>query len=627
MNRRLPLLNWFASSLAYRLVGTVALVLGVLSLVFLVVVVDFYRGRIGAEQVRAAGQFNTLLQASLENAMLKRDLDGLRAILVDIARGPEIDSVSVLNTALEVRFTSDTGTGAVPNMSRPEIAEALARRESLTLTVDDPGGASFVRSITPVANQPECHECHGTVAERPVNGILVVDYAFDALGGDIRASAMWLAALGLVVIASTAAAVSWVVHRSVLVPVRALSRATEDFGNGNGTLTLPPGGHDEMSRLGRSFESMASHLQVTMGGLRASEARLQAVIDAIPDGIRVIDRQHRIVRANAAYARRAGLPLERVLGQTCHASSHGSATPCAETMVLCPLVEIRSPGETLTCRQIHIDRDGQEHHVEVAAAWVDLGTADSPAPGIVESIRDLDQQAQLGQEHRLAELGLLAAGLAHEIFNPLSSINMLVSAIAQDVESAGDRRLDGHLQTLRDEIARTLALTGSLLTLCQPSGENLLLSLAEVVPSALAILEFEAQKTGAQMHLDVPADLRVMASESDLRMSLTNLVQNALHAMPEGGTVSVTVRRVGNRVRITVADTGHGIPAADLRRVLLPFWTRRADGTMGRGLGLTLVLSAMERAQGRLDVESTPGVGSCFTLDFPDPDATEGPQG
>ena len=103
-------------------------------------------------------------------------------------------------------------------------------------------------------------------------------------------------------------------------------------------------------------------------------------------------------------------------------------------------------------------------------------------------------------------------------------------------------------------------------------------------------------------------------------MSLSNLVLNGIHAMPGGGQLTVTARRDGPEVRIQVIDTGHGIAPDDLRRILLPFWTRRADGSRGSGLGLPLVLAAMERAKGRLEVESVPGIGSRFTLVYPGPE-------
>ena len=104
-------------------------------------------------------------------------------------------------------------------------------------------------------------------------------------------------------------------------------------------------------------------------------------------------------------------------------------------------------------------------------------------------------------------------------------------------------------------------------------------------------------------------------------MLVTNLMLNAFHAMPGGGNVVVEGRREGGEVVLRVRDQGIGIAAADLGRVFLPFWTRRADGSPGRGLGLSIVQAIVSRCNGRISVESALGQGSTFTIRLPDPDA------
>lgn len=103
-------------------------------------------------------------------------------------------------------------------------------------------------------------------------------------------------------------------------------------------------------------------------------------------------------------------------------------------------------------------------------------------------------------------------------------------------------------------------------------------------------------------------------------MAVTNLVLNALHAMPGGGVVRITGRRAADGLRLEVADEGVGIAPEHLGRIFLPFWTRRADGSPGRGLGLSIVQAIVTRWKGRIEVESTPGKGSTFRLRLADPD-------
>jgi len=615
--------GWFAADLRRRLMGTLGLVMVLLSVLFLTLVLNTYRNRLLSEQERAAGRFNGLLQASLENAMLKRDLHGLQAILADIGQAPGILGLQVLNPAFEVRFASDPEAVGT-SLDSPAMRELLTGVPGTTRILSADGDA--LRAVTAVPNQPPCHDCHGSMADHPVNGLLAVDYDAADLGRDARRGAMTLAGMGSLVVFATTLTAWWALSRTVLRPVGALSAAMETLHDGNYRNRVEARGEDEISRLGQGFNRMADRLEESFAALHRSEERLQAVIDAIPDGIRVIGSDYRVVMVNAAYARSRGEPPERLIGKPCHVLSHRRATPCPVTLVRCPLAELGPSRPTITCRQIHAGPGQGETHVEVAAAFLDSGARGSGV-SVVEAIRDLDQQAQLGQEHRLAELGMMAAGLAHEIFNPLSSINLVISALEHDLPAGGRAAVRPHLDTLLREINRTLELTHSLMTLCQPPGEAVLLTVAEVIPQTLEILRFEARKAGAKLSCELPGDLRLLVAESDLRLAVTNLVQNALHAVGREGEVRVSARRVAGRVRLTVSDNGRGIAPEDIARVTLPFWTRRADGTQGRGLGLTLVQAAMDRAGGRLEIDSSPGKGSRFTLDFPDPDRRGGVEG
>jgi signal transduction histidine kinase len=119
------------------------------------------------------------------------------------------------------------------------------------------------------------------------------------------------------------------------------------------------------------------------------------------------------------------------------------------------------------------------------------------------------------------------------------------------------------------------------------------------------------------LELDASAP-RVLAQESDLRMIALNLAQNALHAMPGGGTLTVRTSRVGDRVEILFADTGVGIAAEDLERIFDPFFSRRADGSQGTGLGLSISRALARSFHGDVSVESRPGAGSGFTLQLPE---------
>lgn len=609
---------WGGARLQRRMVLALAAVLLALSAAMLGVVSGLYRARLAAEMERASLQVSGLLHSALENAMLKRDLPGLEAIVADLGKDPDIRAVRILNPQFEVRFASDPAlVGAV--LDSPPVRRALDTRSPLTDLTG--AGPDVVRAIRPVPNQPQCRVCHGDRAEKPVNGLLVVDYAAAGLQAETRRSMGLLMLAGLVVVGSSLLASWLVLRRTVLAPLSRLAAGTEALAGGHLDHRLAVQGSDEFAGLARGFNRMAERLQGAMATAESARATVQSVIDAIPDAIRVIGPDHRIHLANAAYADHVGQPLAAIVGQPCYRSSHRRGEPCIETLAICPLVESAAGRLPLTCRQSH-RRGETEVHVEVAAAPVILPIDGRDQPCVVEAIRDLDQQARLSQEQRLSELGLLSAGLAHEIYNPMSSISLLLEAARAGLAEGRTEETADRLKVIGEEVARTLRITDSLLSLClPPSDEAVLVEIDRVVPEALALLGFLARQGGCRLESDITPGLRLLGSESDLRMAVTNLALNAIHAMPNGGLVLVSGRRRGADIVLSVSDQGIGIEPDHLRQIFLPFWTRRADGTPGRGLGLSIVHAIVTRWQGRIEVRSTPGRGSTFRLHVPDPDA------
>lgn len=621
MRKRLA--EWLGARLYRRIMAALAVVMLVLSLAFLIALSQLYRGRINAEQERAALQIGRLLHAALETAMLRRDLPGLQAILNDVATDPDIRAIRILNPDLEVRFATDPAFLG-EHLDAAETRSALETRQPLALPVAS-GGDAGVRAVEPVANREPCQQCHGPIAAQPLNGLLVIDYDGAGLDAEMRRTGLALALAGLGVMLAGLAAAALVLRRSVTLPLERLDKGTRALAGGDYDHRLPVHGSDEVARLSRHFNDMSERLQAAVARLDEAGRTLQAVIDAIPDGIRVIGPDYRILMANRAYARQVGRACSGVIGQPCHLLSYDRDAPCADTLIVCPVAEAAKGGLPLTCRQTHRDAAGAERHMEIGAARLTLSVEGVPASCVVEAIRDLDGQAQLSQEQRLNELGLLAAGLAHEIHNPLSSITLLLDATREDLAAGGTEMAARRLGTIGSELHRTLSLTNSLMLLAAPQSDDpVLIELERTIPEALAILSFQARAAGAVVDCHVAPGLRLLATEGDMRMMLTNLVLNAFHAMPAGGTVRITARREAGRVTLTVADQGTGISPADLARIFLPFWTRRADGSPGRGLGLSIVQSVIRRWGGEIAVDSRPGAGTTFTIRFPDPDAMKG---
>ena len=610
-------MRWWHSRLGRKFALGTAVGLLASSLVFLALFLGLYRTELSAERSAAAAQVNQLLQTSLENAMLKRDLDGLRVIVERLGQQPGIAAVFITDPRGEIRFASDP---ALLNGMQPPVP---ADRSAFTQFVVTPSGDEILRSVNPVANRDACRECHGPVAQKPVNGILYVDYDAAPIREKASRTTLLLMGSGAVIVLLNLAGGWWFIQRYVLGPVGALAATSEGLAAGDLDRRVTPAGDDELGQLAITFNDMAGQLQERVALVEHQREFLQALLDAIPDGVRVIGPDYRVVLTNRAYRDQLGLGAADGVGEPCHLAAHQSTTPCPPTLITCPLHEIKTRAAPVKALHRHQDRDGNTSDVEIYAAPLVTMRDGRAQVMVVESIRDLSQQVQYSHEQKLAELGKLATGVAHEIHNPLASIRLALDGLRAGTSEI-DPEVVEYLDLVDQEVDKCVKFTERLLRLgMQPPDAPELVEVESIATDMLALLHWEAQQIGVSVHTALHPGLRVLASDSGLRMVLLNLIQNAFHAMPSGGELYLGTCRVGRWVEISVRDTGIGIEPDRLQRIFDPFHSRRADGARGTGLGLSIVRTIVDNWGGRVEVQSEPGKGSVFRVSLPDPAAEE----
>jgi signal transduction histidine kinase len=226
--------------------------------------------------------------------------------------------------------------------------------------------------------------------------------------------------------------------------------------------------------------------------------------------------------------------------------------------------------------------------------------------------RELDRQ--MFQTEKMATMGELAMGVAHEIGNPLAGMKAVVQSMQFKKDLPPSIRPP--LQRLEAEIDRLTSFLRTFHGLAAPEithrEECLLVALLDDV---LFWTRKEAQTRGVAIDCKGVDELPALwADPQQFRQILLNLVLNAIHAMPDGGHIAIRAHFEGDRARIEVADSGHGIPADVMPHIFDPFFTTRSNGT---GLGLSIVRKIAEQHAARIDVDSEIGHGACFTLLWP----------
>ncbi len=224
-------------------------------------------------------------------------------------------------------------------------------------------------------------------------------------------------------------------------------------------------------------------------------------------------------------------------------------------------------------------------------------------------------------EERRTLLSRLLAGLAHEIRNPLSSLNIHVQLLEEDLaalDAPTREKLSGRLGIIHGELVRLESIVTQFLSLAGPSSINLQpLDPGPVIDHVCALLRPEAAARQIELAAVVPADLPALSADPDqLKQALVNLILNAIQAIPGAGRIEVRAGVTGppDRLAIEVCDTGPGVPSDRQAVIFEPFYTTKAEGV---GLGLWIVQQIVSAHGGTVAVANGSSGGAVFTLQFP----------
>jgi two-component system NtrC family sensor kinase len=372
---------------------------------------------------------------------------------------------------------------------------------------------------------------------------------------------------------------------------------------------------------GKKEESLQAQLTNTTGELERTRDFLRNTLDALPDPLFVKDRQHRWVAVNSAFSRLLGLPAKELLGK-----SDGDFVPADQVALFWKQDdEVFRTGRPLETEQTYEDVTGSRFLITKKAPF----TGADGEPFLVVSMRDVTDRRRLEMQLRLADrmasVGTLAAGVAHEINNPLAYVTSNLSYLSEEL--ARDEVVQGLLPELRQAVSESLEgairvrdIVQDLRTFARAADEEKMpVDVQRAVDNALHLLrgEFSTRARLERWAEPVPT---ILGSESRLEQLVVNLLKNALQSFPERpaeqNLVRVSTRSWDGWVLIEVEDNGRGMEPKLQERIFDPFFTTRVE--KGRtGLGLSISLALVQLMGGRIEVHSMPGKGSLFRVVLP----------
>jgi PAS domain S-box-containing protein len=266
-----------------------------------------------------------------------------------------------------------------------------------------------------------------------------------------------------------------------------------------------------------------------------------------------------------------------------------------------------------------VTRDGALVPVFVTAGFIEYGDRRWHQLMCVDVSGQKRLESQLIQSEKMAAIGQLAAGIAHELRNPLAIVMNALYDVRQVLGAAPADVLED-LHIAEEEISRAQAIIKNLLEFSRESGAEVeRVDVNDLLSRTVQLMQKYLQNAGVQVSAELGPVPPCVVNGNAMRQILLNLITNAVQAMPAGGDLFLRTSRIdGDRVRVEVQDTGIGIPSANLNDIFNPFFTTKAPG-LGTGLGLSVVHSVVRRYRGEIRVASEVGVGTTFIIELPCP--------
>ena len=377
--------------------------------------------------------------------------------------------------------------------------------------------------------------------------------------------------------------------------------------------------------------------------IAAENERLESVMDSLVEGLLVCDADHNLILVNKT--------AERFLPLVAHDQAERPLWKVIDDEQIAEFLRnALTGGDRVSDREFDIEVKGVQRLVAISVLPM---VKDRKVTGSLVHVEDITakrgREARLRRAENLASLTTLAAGVAHEIKNPLGSISIHIQLIQKALKVSrmacsddgtdadgsailedGDLRtkkatpvapfdlLDKYLGIVNEEIDRLNRIVVDFLFAVRPMDMNLREGkLNNLIRELVDFVRFELEAAGIECALELSEELPDLSyDERYIKQALLNLVKNAVAAMPAGGTLSIKTARVGDEARIVVSDDGIGIPEENLSKIFEPYFTTKESGS---GLGLTLVFKIIKEHRGEISVKSKENGGTTFLIVLPIP--------
>ncbi len=395
---------------------------------------------------------------------------------------------------------------------------------------------------------------------------------------------------------------------AITLPIKRLTTSAKQIATGDLSRIVQVSSEDEIGALGKSFNAMVLSLN-------------EHIIESMTGGVITINMNGVIATFNKSAELILGYNTYDLVGKSVFDAFPASGKNASLNAIIRETLQGK---KTSSSREINIySKAGKKIPIGITTSL--LRDKKNTFLGIVVTFKDLAQikhlEEQVRRADRLAAVGSLAAGVAHEIRNPLGSVKGLVQLLKEDLKD--DDQKKAYADIIVKEVDRLNKVVEELLSFARPDASELeanfiQLNINDVIEQTLLLAEHDSKREKIQIIKEFSSDVPlVLADAKKLQQAFLNIIFNAFGAMEDGGdlTIKTSFNKSTKVLNIAFSDTGIGISDEGQKKIFDPFYTAKASGT---GLGLTISHQIISSHQGRINVKSEMGQGTTFTISLPE---------